>query len=67
MSASLPSVEKIAEIVNERGMSGAAERLGISPASVCRILKRNGYKIQRVYVLTPEAKSIMSQQKQAVA
>lgn len=63
MSFELPKTEKIAEMVNAHGMRQTAGMLGISAASVCRILKRNGYRIQRVYILPAEAEAVIKQHK----
>ncbi len=58
MSTKLP-IEKVAEAVNRHGMVKAAAIFATSPATICRALKRNGYRIQRIYILQPEAEAVI--------
>lgn len=63
MSVKLPSAREVAEAVNAHGITKTAQMLGTSAPTICRMLKKHGYQIQRVYVLPPEAEAIIKQQK----
>jgi len=50
-------IEEVVAVVNEKGLSSAADILGTSKATLCRLLRTSGYTIHRVYKLSEEYKA----------
>lgn len=67
MAKGFPShpTEEIVAQVNNLGLQVAAKKFGTSPATLSRWLKQQNYRLQRVYVLTDEAKRALQEQENA--
>jgi len=51
--------EKVVDTVNRLGLQLAAKELDTSPSTLSRWLRQQNYKLQRVYVLTDEARQAL--------